>query len=162
MAGPWHGLWLSSCRGKTAMSIAACAEIVKRGDPDRFLAVMSAPPDLRGALFALYAFNVEIARAPWLTQEPMIARMRLQWWHDCVDGISAGQASASSDVAEVLADVIRTHDLPAALFHEMIDARLKDIEDRAFRDSAELMAHLDKTAGHLMWLAALCAGAIML
>ena len=60
------------------MSLQACAELVERGDPDRFLATMAAPVALRATLFPLYAFNVEIARAPWVTQEPMIAEMRLQ------------------------------------------------------------------------------------
>ena len=73
------------------MSLQACAEIVKRGDPDRFLAAMAAPPDARRILFPLYAFNVEVARAPWVTAEPMIAEMRLQWWRDSVEGIYAGE-----------------------------------------------------------------------
>ncbi|MEC7961867.1 MAG: squalene/phytoene synthase family protein, partial [Pseudomonadota bacterium] len=60
----------------------ACADLVQRADPDRFLATMAAPPAARDLLFALYAANVEIARAPWLTQEEMIAEMRLQWWRD--------------------------------------------------------------------------------
>lgn len=64
------------------MSIAACAALVARGDPDRFAAIMAAPPAARARLFPLYAFNLEVARAPWVTKEPMIAEMRLQWWRD--------------------------------------------------------------------------------
>ena len=67
------------------MTVAACAGLVERGDPDRFLAVMAAPPAARARLFPLYAFNLEVARAPWVTQEPMIAEMRLQWWRDAVE-----------------------------------------------------------------------------
>jgi phytoene/squalene synthetase len=46
----------------------ACAQLVERGDPDRFRAVMAAPPEARRVLFPIYAANVEIARAPWVSQ----------------------------------------------------------------------------------------------
>ena len=37
-------------------------EIVRKGDPDRYLSVLYAPEDKRAALLALYAFNVEVSR----------------------------------------------------------------------------------------------------
>ncbi|MBT6544979.1 MAG: squalene/phytoene synthase family protein, partial [Rhodobacteraceae bacterium] len=66
----------------------ACAALVERGDPARFLAVMAAPVQAREVLFVLFAFNLEVARAPWVTQQPMIAEMRLQWWCDALDEIA--------------------------------------------------------------------------
>jgi len=57
--------------------VIACAKLVERGDPLRFRAVMASPAALRPALFTLFAFNVEVARAPWITKEAMIADMRL-------------------------------------------------------------------------------------
>ena len=50
------------------MSVEACAALVARGDPDRFLSAMAAPVAARAVLFPLYAFNLEVAKAPWLTQ----------------------------------------------------------------------------------------------
>ncbi|PKP73045.1 MAG: phytoene synthase, partial [Alphaproteobacteria bacterium HGW-Alphaproteobacteria-6] len=47
------------------MSLAACAEMVRAGDPDRFAATMAAAPAIRDRLWPLYAANLEIARAPW-------------------------------------------------------------------------------------------------
>jgi len=64
--------------------LVACAKLVERGDPLRFRTVMAAPLHARRVLFPLYAFNVEVSRAPWVTQEPMIAEMRLQWWRDAL------------------------------------------------------------------------------
>ena len=61
------------------MTVQACAEIVHAGDPDRFASAMTAPVADREVLFPLYAFNLEIAKAPWMTQEPIIAQMRLQF-----------------------------------------------------------------------------------
>jgi phytoene/squalene synthetase len=142
------------------MSIASCADIVRRGDPDRFLAVMAAPVAARERLFPIYAFNLEIARAPWVTQEPLIAEMRLQWWRDALAAIEAGGQSPAHEVVDPLARVIRAADLPYPLFHAMIDARRRDIHAEAFGDDAALWAYLDATAGNLTWLAAQALGAL--
>ncbi len=141
------------------MSYVACAALVQRGDPDRFLATMAAPPARRGPLFTLYALNLEIARAPWVTAEPMIAEMRLQWWRDVVDGIAEGKPPRAHEVAGPLAEVIAAHDLPALLIDAMITARRWDIDKEPFADPGALDRHLDQTSGNLMWLAALTCGA---
>ncbi|MEM7645152.1 MAG: squalene/phytoene synthase family protein, partial [Pseudomonadota bacterium] len=86
--------------------IAACADLVQRGDPARFRAVMAAPLGLRRMLFPLYAFNIEVARAPWVTQEPMIAEMRLQWWRDALEEIGAGGAVRRHEVVTPLAQIL--------------------------------------------------------
>ena len=70
--------------------LTACAAIVERADPLRFRATMAAPVKARRVLFPLYAFNIEVARAPWVTQEAMIAEMRLQWWRDVCEEIGQG------------------------------------------------------------------------
>ena len=64
------------------MTTQACASLVEKGDQDRFLAVMAAPVQARARLFVLYAFNLEVARAPWVSEQPLIAEMRLQFWRD--------------------------------------------------------------------------------
>jgi phytoene/squalene synthetase len=81
------------------MSLQACAEMVERSDPDRFRVAMAAPPAAREVLFPLYAFNLEVARAPWRTREPMLAEMRLQWWGDVVESCAAGQTPPAHEVA---------------------------------------------------------------
>ena len=72
------------------MSINACAALVEAGDPERFLAAMAAPIDVRDGMFVLYALNLEVAKAPFVTKEPMIAEMRLQFWRDAVADAVAG------------------------------------------------------------------------
>ena len=41
-----------------------CEALVRAADKDRFLATLFAPARYRRALFALYAFNIEVARVP--------------------------------------------------------------------------------------------------
>lgn len=141
------------------MSLEACARLVERGDPERFRAVMAAPVAAREKLFPLYAFNLEVARAPFVTKEPMIAEMRLQWWRDVVEQIAGGGPVRAHEVATPLAQVARQADLPEAALDRLVAARRWDIYADPFEDQAELDAHLDATAGALMWLSAKALGA---
>jgi len=138
--------------------VGACAALVERGDPDRFLAVMAAPPPARGPLFVLYAFNLEVARAPWVTQEPVVAEMRLQWWRDAVAGAPAG-ATRAHEVAGPLADLIRAGNLPVEVMDRLILARRWDVYREPFADAAAFSAYLEDTGGGLAWLAARVLGA---
>ena len=74
------------------MSLQACADIVAKGDRDGFAAVMAAPVEARRILFPVQAFALEVAKAPWASQEPVIAQMRLQFWRDAVEEAEAGKA----------------------------------------------------------------------
>jgi 15-cis-phytoene synthase len=137
------------------VSIEACAALVEHGDPERFAAVMAAPAALRGRLFVLYAFNLEVARAPWVTKEAMIAEMRLQWWHDVV-----GEAKPRAhEVAGPLQALILEAELPVAALERMVAARRWDVYPEAFGDGADFDRYLQDTSGGLMWLAAKACGA---
>lgn len=141
------------------MSIEACAALVERADPDRFLTVMAAPEADRPKLLPLYAFNIEVSRAPWVTEEPMIAEMRLQWWRDAVEEIAKGGEVRSHEVVDPLCDVARNADLRTALLDQMVAARRWDIYKDAFEDRAHLDEYIDQTSGNLMWCAARTLGA---
>lgn len=140
------------------MSIEACAGLVQRGDPDRFLAVMAAPLAARAQLLPLYAFNLEVARAPWVTQEPLIAEMRLQWWRDVVGAAASGAAKAH-DVAGPLHGLIRDFGLPVAVLDRLIAARRWDIHRDPHEGPEALADYLEDTGAGLMWLAARALGA---
>lgn len=139
------------------MSLQACAELVERGDPDRFMATMAAPPEARAVLFPLYAFNLEVARAPWVASEPMIAEMRLQFWRDVVEEIGQGKPPRAHEVVEPLAQAIQPEN--AAPLDELIAARRWDIYRDAFEDEAHFDRYIDATAGNLAWVAARALGA---
>jgi phytoene/squalene synthetase len=134
----------------------ACAAIVERGDPLRFRTAMLAPVAQRAALFALYAFNVEVSRAPWVTQEAMIAEMRLQWWRDVLGEIAGGGTVRRHEVATPLAAVLSAEQ--AKLLDELVAARRWDIYRDPFEDIDDLHRYIDQTSGHLMWVAASLLG----
>ncbi|GHA43363.1 phytoene synthase [Amylibacter ulvae] len=141
------------------MTIEACAELVQRGDPDRFMSAMTAPIAARENLFVLYAFNLEIARAPWVTKEAMIAEMRLQWWLDAVEEIYAGGDVRRHEVVTPLVDVIRENNLPRDLLDALINARRWDIYKEPHNDLAAFEAYIRDTAGALLALSAMATGA---
>lgn len=138
--------------------IASCADLVRRGDHDRFLAIMSAPVAKRGALFVIYAFNLEVVRAPWVTQEPMIAEMRLQWWLDAIEEIYEGGVVRRHEVVTPLAELVKSCDLPRALFDDLITARRWDIYKEPHAHAFAFEDYIMATSGNLMALACLAIG----
>ncbi|NRB18535.1 MAG: squalene/phytoene synthase family protein [Rhodobacteraceae bacterium] len=137
--------------------LKSCAELVQKGDVDRFQAVMAAPVAARELLFALYAFNVELSRAPWASSESMIAEMRLQWWRDLGAEIATGQQVRRHFVATPLARLLRPE--LATVIDAMGEARRWDIYRDPFVDEAEFDGYIDATSGGLMWMAAASLGA---
>ena len=140
------------------MSIADCAALVERGDPDRFLATMSVPVAAREVLFPLYAFNVEVTRAPWASAEPLIGEMRLQWWRECLEECAGTGPVRAHEVAGPLALLIRGRAVPIVPLVALIEARRWDIYSDAFADEAALAAYIEATSAGLMWTAAAALG----
>ncbi len=135
----------------------ACAALVERADPLRFRAAMAAPVAARRVLFPLYAFNVEVSRAPWVTEEPMIAEMRLQWWRDVLEEIASGGEVRRHEVATPLSRAIGPE--VARLLDGLVTARRADLEKTPFADLLALEDYIDATSGNLVWAAARTMGA---
>ncbi|WP_375691302.1 squalene/phytoene synthase family protein [Pseudooceanicola sp. LIPI14-2-Ac024] len=137
--------------------LTASAALVEKADPPRFRAAMAAPVAARRLLFPLYAFNVEVSRAPWVTGEAMIAEMRLQWWRDALEEIAAGGKVRRHEVVTPLAEVLDAEG--ARVLDALVEARRSDIEALPFDDEAALARYLDLTSGGLVWTAARLLGA---
>lgn len=118
---------------------------------------MSGPLHLREKLFPLYAMNVEVACAPWVTQESMIAEMRLQWWRDALEEIAKGGEVRRHEVVTPLSEVLNSKQAEA--LYVLVEARRWDIYKDPFEDVAAFQTHLDDTAGVLLAVAAELAGA---
>ncbi len=130
------------------MTINACANLVHRGDSDRFLATMTGDIAAREALFVLYAFNLELARAASASDEPMINAIRLQFWRDMLADIYAGKTPGSHEVAQPLAELIHRLALPKTRFEQMINAWYDDLNTPLTPED-----FTGQTGGNLMVLA---------
>src|ERR1700742_3933131 len=102
-----------------------CGALVRATDKDRFLVTLFAPADKRGPLFALYAFNAEIASVRDRAREPMPGEIRLQWWRDVINGERAGEAAANP-VAAALTEIAERFSLPKQRFLDLIEAHAFD------------------------------------
>jgi len=132
--------------------LSYCAVQVRDFDNDRFLASLFASDDVREDLFALYAFNLELSKVRETVSEPMIGRMRLQFWRDAVPGIAAGKPPAHA-VAGPLADCVRRAGISEAELSALIDARETDLDDVPHRDLAALEDYAEKTSSSVMAMA---------
>lgn len=136
-------------------AVALCAERLAAGDRDRFAAVMAAPASLRPGLFALYATNLEIARAPWASAEPLVAEMRLQWWVDAL----AARAAHGQAVPHDIGPALEALSLPVLeVLCAVAEARRADCWGDPFADEAALWTYLEATAGGLFCAAGQVAG----
>src|SRR5207253_2464683 len=113
-------------------ALAHCDRLVRSGDRDRFLATLFAPAEYRGALHALYAFNLEIARVRVMARGSVAGEIRLQWWSDVLAGEAHGGVT-SHPVAAALVATIARYRLPAAQLSALIDARRFDLYDEPMR-----------------------------
>lgn len=128
-------------------------ELVRGADRDRYLAALYAPESKRDALFALYAFNAEIASIRDRVSEPMPGEIRLQWWRDVL--ASGNKDTAGHPVASALMATIEAHRLPLAAFDNYLEARIFDLYDDPMPSRTDLEGYCGETASALIQLAAL-------
>jgi phytoene synthase len=130
------------------------ADELRRLDHERWLLCLFAPAARRPALLALYGLNLEIAKTREVVSNPILGRIRLQWWRDALDEMAAGAALRHP----VLGPLRAARPDPAAL-QALVDAREADLEDDPPATLAELEAYASATGGALSRLHAALLGA---
>ena len=139
-------------RGNTVRRIA------RAGDPDRSLAALFEPPDTRAGLFALYAFNVELARIAEQVSEPGLGLIKLQWWREAIERAGKGETTGNP-VADAFGETLRRRALLPTRIETLIGARHFDITERIMPDWPALEAYLRDTAGTVFALTGEIVGA---
>lgn len=129
------------------------AHTLRRHDRDRYLTTLFAPAERRGALVALYAFNFEVAKTREIVREPLLGRIRLQWWRESIDAIYRGAPLRQHEIIEPLATAIRRHDLTRYHFDRLIDAREADLLDEPPAGLAALELYGEDSAARVVRLA---------
>ena len=101
---------------------------VRRVDRDRFLGALFAPEPRRRDLLALLAFDHELARTRTVAREPMMARIRLQWWREAMAEAASAAQPRAQPIVESLSETVRRHDLALQHLIALIDAREEEID----------------------------------
>ena len=130
-----------------------CVTLVREADHDRYLATLFAPAERRDALYALYAFNVEIARVRELARQPMPGEIRLQWWREALAGERESEAAANP-VAAAMRETMSRYEISADRLIELIDARAFDLYDEPMASLHDLDAYARGTQATLLQIAA--------
>src|SRR5262249_27997671 len=134
-------------------AFAHCEGLLRAADKDRFLTTLFAPAEHRDALFALYAFNVEIARVREVVREPVAGEIRLQWWHDVLGGGGRGEVAALRVGAARPAGSGR-YGRPRGRLRALMGAGSFDLYDEPMATLADLEAYADGASASLIALAA--------
>jgi len=100
---------------------------LKRTDENRWLATRYAPEAGRELLVALYLLHQELQRA-LQTSEPMLGKIRIQWWRETIGQISGAGPVRRHDLAEELSRVTKDRADLVAPVNDLVD-RYDDILD---------------------------------
>ena len=133
--------------------VGAFEDSVRRGDPCRWLSSrFIADPPARGDVIALYAYDLELTRAPKVASNSLVAEIRLTWWREVLGEIYSGTRVRGHPVAQALADVVRRRGLDRAPLESMIDARIAVLDKTALQ-LGEAIVWADEVVGSAASLA---------
>jgi len=138
--------------------LSPCGALVERHDRDRYLASLFAPAAAREDLFALYAFNHEVAKTAEVVSEPMLGQIRLQWWREALAGIYEG-TPRQHEVVRPRARAVAARRLPRDVMEMIIDAREFDLDPAPPPDFETLRVYVEGSSTTVLRLALKVLGA---
>lgn len=135
-------------------NIVFCRDMVKQDDRARYETVLFAPRSQQAGLWALYAFNQEVAKTRESVTEPTLGEIRLQWWRDVVGELRSGTVREHPVVSALAA--LKLSEPVLKLLDNLIDARGRDLYDEGPADQTALENYADSVGGTLseaaLWL----------
>lgn len=129
-----------------------CQDKAARSGSSFYYSFLFLPERQRRAITALYAFCREVDDVVDECSDPAVARSKLEWWRTEVDNLYRG--SPQHPVTRALHDALPHFDLERALFEEIIDGMLMDLERHSYNNYAELSLYCYRVASTVGLLAA--------
>jgi|GEM_PF-6405554 len=139
-----------------------CFTILRQADFDRYIAILFAPASKRAGLATIWAFNYEMAKIIERVKEPLIAEMRLRWWCDEIEAMSACHIKREVESHEgknpllsALGITIDQFNLSKQCFIACCEARIDLLygeRGRNFADGEEFESYGQATSGTLFQL----------
>jgi len=118
---------------------------IRQYDRDRFIASLFLPPPKREAVFALLAWNLEVARIRETVTEQMVGFIRLQWWREAMEALQQGEVR-QHEVLEALAPLAEEGKFKPAHVEALLQAREQDFSEEPPKDMAALQTYLHGTS----------------
>jgi phytoene synthase len=138
-------------------TFAHCRRLVAQSDKERYWAGLYAPAERRNGLYALYAFDLELAAVRERAREPMAGEIRLQWWREVLQCERAGEGAAHP-VAAALVATMQTYGIAVSPLLALIDARGFDLYDEPMARVADFENYAAVTSGAILSAAAQILG----
>lgn len=130
-------------------------DLIRRVDPDRWLTSrFIGDAAARADVIALYAYDLELARARRVASTPLMAEIRLTWWREALDEIFEGGQVRRHPTAEALGAAVRRRALPREPLEAMIDGQIEAV-DRPALDAAGAVAWAEAVEGAVARAAAM-------
>ncbi|MEQ1578451.1 MAG: squalene/phytoene synthase family protein [Hyphomicrobium sp.] len=126
-------------------------------EPDRYIAALLSPANVRDDLITIAAYLGEVRRIPLSVSDATLGEIRLQWWRDVLEAGAEGGLSGNP-IADEMVRVMARHDLPLRLVLAPLDAACTELGGEPFGDEEDWSAYLGHAEGAGMQLAALCIG----
>jgi len=120
---------------------AYCRDVVKDGAPERFMVALFEQKHHQRVIFALLAFNLELAKTRDVVSEPMLGEIRLQWWQEAVEGIIEGNVR-KHPIVEELAEAIEQ--INVSILYELINLRRVELTSVGGENIKDIIAHAEK------------------
>ncbi|KAI0086519.1 Squalene/phytoene synthase [Irpex rosettiformis] len=140
---------------------AYCRSYVRKRDYEAFLMSHFYPNQLRDAFFALRAFYVELASIQESVSNPLIGKMRIQFWRDAVKSFNDGRPP-KHPIALALYDTSNKAKLPAYHLKRIVDARNSfsrsvgvqdaELDSQSHMTVDSLTAHAESTSSTFLYL----------
>lgn len=124
----------------------------RRADYDHYLLSLLQPsPASRLAYVTLRAFNVELAQVRDAVTNPIIGKMRMQFWRDAVDECYRG-LPRRTPVAVALGEVLGTTPLSKLWFSRIINEREANLEVEQYITVKDMEKYCENTLSALLYL----------
>jgi NADH dehydrogenase [ubiquinone] 1 alpha subcomplex assembly factor 6 len=124
----------------------------RRADYDHYLLSLLQPsPFTRKAYITLRAFNVELAQIRDLVTNPLIGKMRMQFWRDTVEECFKG-VPRKTPVAVALAEVLRRSPMSKLWFSRVINERESNLDVSQYISIRDMEAYCENTSSALLYL----------
>ena len=128
--------------------------LIRRIDPDRWLSSrFIGAGETRADVVAIYAFDNELARAPRVASNSLLAEVRLTWWREALDEIFEGRPVRQHPTAQALLRAVERRGLKREPLEAMIDGRYREL-DPAPMEEGEVLDWARDTGGLSAQLAA--------
>ncbi|CAL4060580.1 unnamed protein product, partial [Meganyctiphanes norvegica] len=142
---------------KPSSSTEYCLDSIRKYDYENFLATLLLPKGCRQSAIAVRAFNIEVAQIQDLTSEPLMAKMRIQFWRDTLDQIFAGKPP-KQPIASELCRAIEKHKLSKRWLRNIINSREQQVDIKQYTNMAAVEEYSEKSNASLYYLLLQCLG----